>query len=97
MAEVRRTDKTLNLAIIGNAFFFFIAALLQLNIPIFGKNVLGADEPHIGIIMAATAIGIGFGSLAAGYLSGNKIEYGLIPLGSAGMTLRMRVARLGLR
>src|SRR3954469_4447342 len=87
MAEVRRTDKTLNLAIIGNAFFFFIAALLQLNIPIFGKNILHADEPHIGIIMAATAIGIGFGSLAAGYLSGNKIEYGLIPLGSAGMTV----------
>src|SRR5207248_9684481 len=26
MTEVRRTDKTLNLAIIGNAFFFFIAA-----------------------------------------------------------------------
>src|SRR5438270_220929 len=40
MAEVRRTDPTLNLAIIGNAFFFFIAALLQLNIPIFGKNIL---------------------------------------------------------
>ena len=33
------------------------------------------------------AIGIGVGSLAAGYLSGNKIEYGLIPLGSIGMTV----------
>jgi acyl-[acyl-carrier-protein]-phospholipid O-acyltransferase/long-chain-fatty-acid--[acyl-carrier-protein] ligase len=87
MAEVRRTDKTLNLAIIGNAFFWFIAALLQLNIPIFGKNILHADDPHIGIIMAIIAIGIGVGSFAAGYLSGNKIEYGLIPLGSAGMTL----------
>lgn len=87
MAEVRRTDKTLNLAIIGNAFFWFIAALLQLNIPIFGKNILHADDPHIGIIMAVIAIGIGVGSFAAGYLSGNKIEYGLIPLGSAGMTV----------
>lgn len=87
MAEVRRTDPTLNLAIIGNAFFFFIAALLQLNIPIFGKNVLGADDVRISIILATTALGIGVGSLAAGYLSGNKIEFGLIPIGSVGMTV----------
>lgn len=32
-------------------------------------------------------IGIGFGSLAAGYLSSGKVEYGLIPLGSVGMTV----------
>ncbi|MCU1305510.1 MAG: AMP-dependent synthetase and ligase [Acidobacteriaceae bacterium] len=87
MAEVRRTDRTLHLAIIGNTYFWFIAALLQLNIPVFGKSVLGADEPHIGLLMAGTALGIGVGSLAAGYLSGNKIEYGLIPLGSMGMTV----------
>ncbi|MCU1285786.1 MAG: AMP-dependent synthetase and ligase [Acidobacteriales bacterium] len=87
MSEVGRTDRTLHLAIIGNMYFWFIAALLQLNIPVFGKSVLGADEPHIGLLMAGTALGIGLGSLAAGYLSGNKIEYGLIPLGSAGMTI----------
>ncbi|MCU1310501.1 MAG: AMP-dependent synthetase and ligase [Candidatus Angelobacter sp.] len=87
MGEVRRTDRTLHLAIIGNTYFWFIAALLQLNIPVFGKSVLGADEPHIGLLMAGTALGIGVGSLAAGYLSGNKIEYGLIPLGSMGMTV----------
>jgi acyl-[acyl-carrier-protein]-phospholipid O-acyltransferase/long-chain-fatty-acid--[acyl-carrier-protein] ligase len=32
------------------------------------------------------AVGIGLGSMAAGWLSDNKIEYGLIPLGSIGMT-----------
>jgi len=36
--------------------------------------------------MAAVALGIGLGSLAAGYLSGNKIENGLIPLGALGVT-----------
>src|SRR5204863_5038692 len=35
----------------------------------------------------AIAIGIGLGSFAAGHLSGGKIEYGLIPLGSLGMTI----------
>src|ERR1700677_2349322 len=32
------------------------------------------------------AVGIGIGSMAAGWISDNKIEYGLIPLGSIGMT-----------
>jgi acyl-[acyl-carrier-protein]-phospholipid O-acyltransferase/long-chain-fatty-acid--[acyl-carrier-protein] ligase len=38
-------------------------------------------------LQAATAIGIGLGSFAAGYLSGGKIETGLIPLGAVGMTV----------
>ena len=42
-------------------------------------------------------IGIGFGSLAAGYLSGGKIEYGLVPLGALGMMLfSLMVSRAGL-
>src|SRR5260370_22343352 len=41
---------------------------------------------EVGFLQAAIAIGIGLGSFAAGYLSGGKIEYGLIPLGSLGMT-----------
>ena len=39
------------------------------------------------LLQAAVAIGIGLGSLAAGYLSSGKVEYGLIPLGSVGMTV----------
>ncbi len=39
------------------------------------------------ILQAAVAIGIGAGSLIAGYLSEGKIEYGLIPLGAIGMTI----------
>jgi acyl-[acyl-carrier-protein]-phospholipid O-acyltransferase/long-chain-fatty-acid--[acyl-carrier-protein] ligase len=40
-----------------------------------------------GYLNAAMAIGIGIGSMVAGLVSNNKIEYGLIPLGSIGMTV----------
>src|SRR5262249_31273696 len=40
-----------------------------------------------GYLQASAAIGIGVGSVAAGYLSGGKIETRLIPLGSIGMTV----------
>jgi len=79
-------DRTLWLAVIGNTYFFFLAALLQFDIVFYGHDVLRVPSSKGSLLQAAIAIGIGLGSLAAGYLSGGKIEYGLIPLGGAGIT-----------
>jgi len=79
-------DRVLWLAVIGNTYFWFFAALLQNNVIFYGERVLRLDSSHTGPLLAAVAIGIGLGSVAAGYLSGGKIEYGLIPLGALGMT-----------
>ena len=83
-----RRDRVLFLAIIGNTYFFFLGALVQqYTIYSFGKDMLGLSEGQITAwLMSAVALGIGVGSYAAGRLSGNKIEYGLVPLGSIGMT-----------
>lgn len=82
-------DRVLTLAIVGNSYFFFLGALVQqYMIYSYGKDLLGLTEGEItAYLMSAIALGIGVGSYAAGRLSGNKIEYGLIPLGSLGMTL----------
>jgi acyl-[acyl-carrier-protein]-phospholipid O-acyltransferase / long-chain-fatty-acid--[acyl-carrier-protein] ligase len=80
-------DRVLAWAVLGNTYLFFLAALLQLGIVIYGHDVLRIDETHITYLQASVAIGIGLGSVAAGYLSGGKIEYGLIPLGAVGMTV----------
>lgn len=86
--KVIRRDRALWLAVIGNTYFFAIAALIQLIIVIYASDVLHiADPTRTSYLQAATAIGIGLGSFAAGYLSGGKIEYGLIPLGSVGLTV----------
>jgi acyl-[acyl-carrier-protein]-phospholipid O-acyltransferase / long-chain-fatty-acid--[acyl-carrier-protein] ligase len=82
-----RGDRVLWLAVLGNTYFFFVAALLQFNIFLYGQDVLHLDSTHGGFLQAAVAIGIGMGSLTAGFLSGGKIEYGLIPLGALGMTI----------
>ncbi len=84
-----RRDRVLMLAVLGNAYFFFLAALIQqYTIYAYGKDLLALDEGQItSYLMPAIALGIGVGSFAAGYLSGNKIEYGLVPLGSLGMTV----------
>jgi acyl-[acyl-carrier-protein]-phospholipid O-acyltransferase / long-chain-fatty-acid--[acyl-carrier-protein] ligase len=80
-------DRVLGWAVLGNTYLFFLAALLQAVIIIYSHDTLHIDDRHTSYLQAAIAIGIGFGSVAAGYLSGGKIEYGLIPLGAVGMTV----------
>ena len=89
LAQIRliREDRILAWAVVGNTYLWFLAALLQFTIVIYGHDILRIDERHISYLQAAVAIGIGLGSLVTGYLSEGKIEYGLIPLGAVGMTV----------
>ena len=80
-------DRVLSWSVVGNTYLWFLAALLQFVIVIYGHDVLRVSETEISYLQAAVGIGIGVGSLAAGYLSAGKIEYGLIPLGAVGMTV----------
>jgi acyl-[acyl-carrier-protein]-phospholipid O-acyltransferase/long-chain-fatty-acid--[acyl-carrier-protein] ligase len=83
-----RRDRALWLALLGNTYFFAIAALIQLLIVVYTTDELHINNPTwSSYLQDATLIGIGLGSFAAGYLSGGKIEYGLIPLGSIGLTI----------
>lgn len=80
-------DKALWLTVIGISYFWFLGALMQMNIILFGKEVMQLDDLRIGLLGTFLAIGIGTGSVAAGRLSGQKVELGLTPLGSIGMGL----------
>ncbi len=87
--EVRaaRTDRPLVLALLGNTYFWFLAALLFLNLFFYGVHVLHLGKLQVGLLNVAVALGIGLGSLAAGYLSRGRIEIGIIPLGSVGLAV----------
>jgi acyl-[acyl-carrier-protein]-phospholipid O-acyltransferase/long-chain-fatty-acid--[acyl-carrier-protein] ligase len=81
------TEKTLWFTVLGIAFFWFLGALIQLALILLGKEVVGLDDLRVGLLVSFLAIGIAFGSLGAGRLSGDKVELGLVPLGSIGMGL----------
>ena len=80
-------DRTLSLTVVGLSYFWFLGALLQSVMVLFGRDVLNLADAWIGPLTAAAAVGIGVGSLAAGRLSGDKVELGLAPLGAFGMGL----------
>jgi len=96
LAEIKviRRDRVLFLAVVGNTYVWSLGALLQFNIAFYSADLLHATATEASGLMAAIAIGIGLGSFAAGYLSGNKIEYGLVPLGSIGITVMAAVLSL---
>jgi acyl-[acyl-carrier-protein]-phospholipid O-acyltransferase / long-chain-fatty-acid--[acyl-carrier-protein] ligase len=80
-----RGDRVLWPTVLGISYFWFLGALLQLVTVLFGSQVLQLDGRWIGVLNACAAVGIGVGSMAAGRLSGDKVELGLAPLGSIGM------------
>jgi len=82
-----RRDRVLSLTVAGISYFWFLGALLQLVIILFGTQVMHLNDRWVGVLTAFAAIGIGGGSMAAGRLSGDKVELGLAPIGSIGMGL----------
>ena len=91
-----RRDRVLWLTVIGISYFWFLGSLLQLVVILFGTEVMALSETWVGMLTTFAAIGIGIGSLAAGRLSGDKVELGLAPIGAIGMgVFAIALARSG--
>ena len=82
-----RHDRHLMLAVIGQAFFMFVGAYAQLNLIAYGMQEMGLSEARSGYLFLAAALGIGGGSLLAAKLSGRDVEFGIVPIGAAGLTI----------
>jgi len=74
--------RPLALTMFGISWFWFIGALFQLALVLEASEILHVAETRAGLLFTALAIGIGFGSLIAGRISGDHIELGLVPAGS---------------
>ena len=78
-------DRPLWLAVMAISYFWFLALLFQLDLVLFGSETLKASDRLVGLLMTCLSLGIGAGSMLAGRLSGDKVEIGLVPLGSGFM------------
>ncbi len=76
-------DRPLWLTVAGQSYFWFIGALFQLTVILLGTESLHLSATQTGLLVTALALGIGLGSIAAGWLSGDRVEIGLVPCGAA--------------
>jgi acyl-[acyl-carrier-protein]-phospholipid O-acyltransferase/long-chain-fatty-acid--[acyl-carrier-protein] ligase len=76
-------DRPLWLTVAGISYFWFMGALFQMAVILVGTESLHLSDTRTGLLVTALAIGIGAGSIAAGWLSGDTVEIGLVPYGAA--------------
>ena len=76
-------DRPLWLTVAGQTYFWFIGALFQLTVILLGAESLHLSAAQTGLLVTSLAVGIGLGSIAAGWLSGDRVEIGLVPCGAA--------------
>lgn len=80
-------QRAVSRAMVGNSWFWFLGAVYLTQIPAFSRDLLGGDEGVVTLILSVFSIGIALGSMLCERLSRHRVEMGLVPLGSIGLTL----------
>jgi len=74
-------------SLLGISWLWFVGSIFLTSFTPFTKEVLKGDENVVTVLLAVFSVGIGLGALACERLSGRKIEIGLVPFGSIGITV----------
>jgi 1-acyl-sn-glycerol-3-phosphate acyltransferase len=82
-----RADRGVFLSVLGISWFWFFGSAMTLQIPAYTLEILNGNEEITTVLLVAFAVGVGIGSLLCERLSGHRIELGLVPFGTIGMTL----------
>ncbi len=85
--KIAYENKTIFQCVLGISWFWFLGACYLTQFPNFAKLFLGGDATSVSFLLALFSIGIAIGSLLCDKLSNHRIEPGIIPLGSLGITL----------
>ena len=80
-------NKTVFNSILGISWFWLLGAVVLTLLPIITTQILKGNEHTVTLFLAAFTIGIAVGSIICDRLSFNRIEIGLVPFGSLGMSI----------
>ncbi|MGF1723428.1 MFS transporter [Photobacterium nomapromontoriensis] len=84
---IAHKDKTIFQCIMGISWFWFLGASYLTQLPNFAKLYLGGNAAAVSFLLTLFSVGIAIGSLLCDRLSGHRIEPGIVPLGSLGITV----------
>lgn len=84
---IAKSDRVIFQSIMAISWFWFLGAAYLTQFPNFTKIYLNGSESAVSFLLALFSVGIAFGSLACDKLSNHRIEIGIVPLGSLGITV----------
>ena len=79
-------NRTVFLSILGISWFWLLGATYLAQLPNFTKMTLGGNEQVVTLLLTLFSVGIGVGSLLCERMSDRRVELGLVPFGSIGLT-----------
>jgi 1-acyl-sn-glycerol-3-phosphate acyltransferase len=82
-----KQNRTVFLSLLGISWFWFYGAMFLSQFPNYSKSVLGGNEHVVTLLLALFSVGVAAGSLLCERLSGHKVEIGLVPFGSIGLSV----------
>jgi 1-acyl-sn-glycerol-3-phosphate acyltransferase len=82
-----RANRTVFLSCLGISWFWFFGSIYFTQLPVYAIDVLGGNTSVLTLLLTVFSIGVAIGSLLCERLSGHKVEIGLVPFGSIGMTV----------
>ena len=85
--QIARRDAAVFNSIIGISWLWFFGSVFLTSFTPYARESLGGTEAVVTFLLAVFSIGVGIGSLACERLSKRRVEIGLVPLGSIGMTV----------
>ena len=80
-------NRTVFLSILGISWFWLLGATYLAQLPNFTRVNLGGNEQVVTLLLTLFSVGIGAGSLLCERMSGRKVELGLVPFGSIGLSV----------
>lgn len=87
LLRIARKERVVFLSVLGISWFWFFGSVIIAQIPNFNKIILNNEAELFAILLASFSIGIAAGSMLCERLSGHRVEIGLVPFGSFGLTV----------
>ncbi len=80
-------NRTVFLSVLGISWFWFLGATYLAQLPNYTRFTLGGNAQVVTLLMTVFLVGTATGSLLCNRLAAGRVELGLVPFGSIGLTL----------
>ena len=87
LMRLATSNPSVLMCIMAISWFWFLGAAYLTQFPNFARTDLMGDETVVTLLLAIFTVGIALGSMACERLSGHRIELGIVPMGSIGLSL----------
>jgi 1-acyl-sn-glycerol-3-phosphate acyltransferase len=87
IVRTAREVRSVWMSVLGISWFWFLGAAYTTQLKVYVDDYLNGTEGLYALLLATFSIGIGLGSFFCEKLSGRRVELGLVPIGSIGLSL----------